>query len=214
MSAAPFRAHRTTILASGSGSNFEAVVAAARDGSVPLDVTALIVNRPGAGVLERARRLGVPAQVLPWDRPVESRAAYDARLSEAVGAADPELVLLLGWMHVLPAAFVERFPETLNLHPAFLPLEPEADVVRFPDGSESAVFRGAHAVEDALQAGSTWIGASVHRVGPVVDRGTVLARAPLRLLAGESRESLDARIHALEHEILSEAIRTWAAAKA
>jgi phosphoribosylglycinamide formyltransferase-1 len=214
VSGAPGRAHRTTILASGSGSNFEAVVAASQRGSLPLDVTALVVNRAGAGALARARRLGVPAQLVAWDRATESRAGYDARMIEAVGATEPELVLLLGWMHVLSATFVERFPETLNLHPAYLPLEPAADVVCFPDGSESPVFRGAHPVDDALRAGSVWIGASVHRAGPAVDRGAVLARAPLQLRPGESRESLDARVHTLEREIVAEAIRTWAASRA
>jgi len=177
-------------------------------------VTALVVNRAGAGALARAQRLGVPAQLVAWDRATESRAGYDARVIEAVGATEPELVLLLGWMHVLSATFVERFPETLNLHPAYLPLEPAADVVCFPDGSESPVFRGAHPVDDALRAGSVWIGASVHRAGPAVDRGAVLARAPLQLRPGESRESLDARVHTLEREIVAEAIRTWAASRA
>jgi phosphoribosylglycinamide formyltransferase 1 len=149
VSAAPGRVYRATVLASGSGSNFEAVVEAARRGSVPLEVAALIVNRSGAGALERARRLAVPSEVVVWDRAAESRAAYDARLSAAVGATDPELVLLLGWMHILPAAFVERFPETLNLHPAYLPLEPEAEAVRFPDGSEGPAFRGASGAASA-----------------------------------------------------------------
>jgi phosphoribosylglycinamide formyltransferase 1 len=214
VSAAPGRVYRATVLASGSGSNFEAVVEAARRGSVPLEVAALIVNRSGAGALERARRLAVPSEVVVWDRAAESRAAYDARLSAAVGATDPELVLLLGWMHILPAAFVERFPETLNLHPAYLPLEPEAEAVRFPDGSEGPAFRGAHAVDDALQAGSLWSGVSVHLAGPSVDRGTVLARAPLRLEPGVSRAAVDAQIHALEREIVAQAILTWAASQA
>jgi folate-dependent phosphoribosylglycinamide formyltransferase PurN len=205
---------RATVLASGNGSNFEAVVTASREGSVPLEVTALIANRAQAGVLERARRLGVRAEVVAWERPAESRVAYDARLTEAVAATQPELILLLGWMHVLPPSFIERFPEALNLHPAFLPLDPRANVVRFPDGSEGAAFRGAHALDDALQAHSDWIGASVHRVGVSVDRGDVLARAPLRIGHEESRDALERRLHALEHEVLGEAIRLWVASKA
>ncbi len=182
----------------------------ARAGSLPLEVSALIVNRAGAGALARAARLNVPAQTLVWDRAGEGRAAYDARVAAAVAATEPDLVLLLGWMHVLPAEFVARFPEILNLHPAYLPLDPEADAVDFPDGSRSAVFRGARALDDALAAGCAWAGASVHRAGAAVDRGEVLARAPLRLEAGEDRAALERRLHALEREVLAEAIGRWA----
>ncbi len=185
-------------------------MAAARAGSLPLEVNALIVNRAGAGVLARAARLNVPAEVLVWDRASEARSAYDARVAAAVAATEPDLVLLLGWMHVLPPEFVERFPEILNLHPAYLPLDPEADAVDFPDGTRTTAFRGPRALDDALEAGSAWIGASVHRVGAAVDRGEVLARAPLRLESGEDRAALERRLHALEHELLGEAILRWA----
>lgn len=203
------RRWRATVLASGNGSNFQAVAEAALAGGLPLEVAALVVNDPGAHALERAEKIGVPARVVAWDRASESREAYDGRLLAAVAATEPEVVLLLGWMHVLPAAFVARFPQMLNLHPAFLPLDPAADAVTMPDFSVLAAYRGRRPVDDALRDGAAWIGASVHRVGVAVDRGAVLARAPLRLRPGETREDLDERLHALERDVLGLAIRRW-----
>jgi len=200
---------RTVVMASGNGSNFEAVVRDAAAGAVPLDVVGLVVNRPAAFALERARELAVPATVVAWKRDEESRDEYDTRVLDAVATFDPELVLLLGWMHVLPAPFVARFPESLNLHPAFLPLDPADDAVTMPDFARIPAYRGARAIDDALAANSRWAGASVHRVGVAVDRGSVLARAPLALEPGESRADLDARLHALERTVLRTALRRY-----
>jgi phosphoribosylglycinamide formyltransferase-1 len=205
----PARRWRAAVLASGNGSNFQAVVDRVASGELPLEVRALVVNRASAFALERARQANVAARLVAWNRRGESREAYDARILAAVAQSDPELVLLLGWMHVLPAAFVERFPELLNLHPAFLPLDPARDAVMMPDGTVLPVLRGARAVDEALEAGAGWIGASVHRVDVAVDRGEVLARAPLRVVPGEPRDALLERLHALEHRVLPAAILRW-----
>jgi phosphoribosylglycinamide formyltransferase-1 len=205
----PGRRWRTAVLASGNGSNFQAVLERSAAGELPLDVRLLIVNRPGAFALERAARARVPAGVIAWNRREETRDAYDERVLAAVARGEPELVLLLGWMHVLPERFVAHFPELLNIHPAFLPLAAASDSVALPDGTVQPAFRGARAVDDALAAGARWIGASVHRVGPAVDRGEVLARAPLRLAPGESRESVVTRLHELEHRVLGAALLRW-----
>jgi phosphoribosylglycinamide formyltransferase-1 len=200
---------RATILASGNGSNFEAVVERAKAGAISLDVRALIVSRGDAFALERARRLGVAAAVVAWERGRESRESYDVRLLDAVAATEPDVVLLLGWLHVLSMSFVTRFPQLVNLHPAFLPLDPALDGITMPDGSVIPAFRGIRAVDDALAAGVGWIGATAHRVGVAVDRGDVLARRPLRLVDGEPRSALDARLHSLEHEVVAIALRRW-----
>jgi phosphoribosylglycinamide formyltransferase-1 len=203
------RRWRAAVLASGNGTNFQAVLDGARDGRLPLEVAALVANQPHAFALERARSAGVEAVLVAWDRKGETRDAYDERVIAAVAASRPELVLLLGWMHVLPATFVARFPQALNLHPGFLPLDPAADVVTMPDGRSQPAYRGGHAVDDALRDGARWIGASVHRLGVAIDRGQLLARAPLPLRDGESRAELEARLHALEHRVLVSAIRRW-----
>lgn len=205
------RRWRATVLASGNGSNFQGVLDASAAGDVPLEITALVVNRPGAFALARAAAAGVPATTVHWDRAREAREEYDARVLAAVARTEPDLVLLLGWMHVLPPAFVARFPQTLNLHPAFLPLDPTLDVVTMPDGTTLPAYRGARAFDDALSAGQTWAGATVHRVSAAVDRGEVFARAPLQVAPGEARAQLEARLHALEREVVATSVRHWAA---
>jgi phosphoribosylglycinamide formyltransferase 1 len=201
---------RALVMASGSGTNLQTVLDRSSDGSLPLDVAAVVVNVPGAYAIERARAAHVPSIFeLPWKRLERTRADYDAELLEVVRAASPDLVLLLGWMHLLSEPFVRAFPNLLNVHPAFLPLDPQRDDVGMPDGARIPAFRGAHAVRDALAAGSSWIGATVHVVTPETDRGPVLTRKPLRLLQGEEPASALARLHPIEHELVSDGIRRW-----
>ena len=200
---------RTLVMASGSGSNFRALAEAVAQRRLPLDLIALVSNDPGAYALERARLAGVPARVVAWERAGESRAAYDARLLDTVEALRPELVVLLGWMHLLSPQFVAAFPDLLNLHPAFLPLDPRRDDVCMPDGTRVPAFRGAHAVRDALAAASAWTGATLHRVTADTDRGPVFARRPLRIEAGEDEAQLMPRVHAIEHRLVPAGITRW-----
>jgi phosphoribosylglycinamide formyltransferase 1 len=201
---------RALVMASGSGTNFQSVLDRSRDGSLPLDVAALVTNSPQAYAIERARAAGVPAvRVLPWKRSERTRAEYDALLLETVRAEAPDLVLLLGWMHLLAEPFVREFPNLLNVHPAFLPLDPESDDVGMPDGTRITAFRGAHAVRDAIAAGSAWFGATVHVVTPETDRGPVLTRKPLRLPPGGDEAGALARLHPVEHELVAAGIRRW-----
>jgi phosphoribosylglycinamide formyltransferase 1 len=202
------RRWRATVLASGHGVNFQAVLDASRTGTLPLEVTALVANRRDAYALERAATGNVPATLVSWNRREEPRDAFDARVIDAVASTEPEVVLLLGWMHVLPFSFVARFPEALNLHPAFLPLDPACDEVTMPDGSSLPAFRGAHAFDDAVRAGRGWSGASVHRLGAAVDRGELFARAPLRIGTGDDRTGHD-QLRNLEQEVVATAVRSW-----
>jgi phosphoribosylglycinamide formyltransferase-1 len=147
---------------------------------------------------------------MPWQRKAgETRDAYDARLLETVAGERPDIVLLLGWMHLLDARFVNAMPALLNVHPAFLPLDPERDAVGMPDGTEIPAFRGPFAVRDALAAGSRWAGASVHHVTAKTDRGGVLVRAPLNIEEGESEEDVLTRLHPVEHALVARAIWRW-----
>jgi phosphoribosylglycinamide formyltransferase 1 len=199
---------RTVVLASGSGSNFQAVLDRVADG-LPLDLVALVSNKPNAFAIARAEHADIPAIVVPWERDAQSRAGYDRQLLEAVSRCEPELVLLLGWMHLLAPEFVDTFPQMFNVHPAFLPLDPARDVVGMPDGVTIPAFRGARAVRDALAVDSPWVGASVHQVTTETDRGRVLARKPLRVVTGEDEETVLARLHPIEHQLVAVAIRRW-----
>ncbi|MBV9276804.1 MAG: hypothetical protein JOZ97_01060 [Candidatus Eremiobacteraeota bacterium] len=200
----------TTVLASGNGTNFQAVLDAARDGKVPLQINALIANKEDARVLARAKDGDVPTITnVVWDRTVESRETYDERLLHAIRQTEPELVLLLGWMHILPERFIVAFPETINIHPAFLPLDQTSATVELPDGSTIPAFRGAHAVRDALAAGSPWFGASVHRVIVESDCGPILTRRPVHLPNVKSEDEVMQRVHPLEHQSLVSGIMRW-----
>ncbi len=200
---------RALVLASGNGSNFQAVIDAVRDGVLSLDVAGLIANNQSAYVLERARAAGVSATVVSWNRERESRAEYDARLLAAAKALEPDLVLLLGWMHLLSSSFVRAFPDILNLHPAFLPLDPARDEVVLPDGSRIPAFRGARAVRDALKASSQWVGATLHRVTGATDRGPIMSRKPLLVNPGEDEARLMERVHEIERGVVRVGVTRW-----
>jgi phosphoribosylglycinamide formyltransferase-1 len=130
-------------------------------------------------------------------------------LIETVARTEPQLVLLLGWMHLLPEAFLRAFPETINVHPAFLPLDPSADTTIAPDGTVLPALRGAHALRDALRAGLAWTGASVHRVTLETDRGAVLVRTPLAVGDATTEQALRERIRPVEFAAVTAAIRRW-----
>ncbi len=139
----------------------------------------------------------------------ESRAEYDARLFAAAKTFEPDLILMLGWMHLLADSFVATFPELLNLHPAFLPLDAGRDDVALPDGSRISAFRGARAVRDALKASSRWAGATLHRVTAATDRGPVMARKPLRVTAAEDEGQLMERVHEIERGVVRAGATRW-----
>jgi phosphoribosylglycinamide formyltransferase-1 len=201
---------RVTVMVSGSGTNLQSVLDRAHGGALPIDVVAVVSNSAKAFALERARRAGVPSvRVVPWKRKEEARDAYDLRLLEEVRADEPDLVLMLGWMHLLSEPFVRAFPSLLNLHPAFLPLEPERDDVVMPDGTRMPAYRGPDAVGDALRDRQLWTGATVHAVTPATDRGPVVARKPLRVSPGETQDEVMQRLHPLEHDLVSTAIKRW-----
>jgi phosphoribosylglycinamide formyltransferase-1 len=202
-------ARRTLVLVSGNGSNFQAVADAAREGTLPLDLVAMFSNNLHAYALVRARDAGVPSHLVAWNRGEETREAYDGRLLEDAAAERPNLVLLLGWMHLLSDAFVAAFPEMLNLHPAFLPLDQDRDDVVLPDGSTIPAFRGPRAVRDALAASSTWVGATLHGVTSATDRGPIMARRPLRVEPREEEPHLIERVHALERDVVRAGVTRW-----
>lgn len=201
---------RAIVMASGSGTNFQRVIDRTREGSMPIELVGMVTNHPKAYARERATRAGVPHIIVPWDRKDVARSEYDATLLDVVEKFKPDLILLLGWMHLLAPSFVERFSDILNIHPAFLPLDPSKDEVGMPDGSVIPAFRGPRAVQDAIAAESTWVGASFHRVTNDTDRGEVLARVPLNIEAFDGDEDLVfGRLHPIEHDVVERGIRRW-----
>ncbi|MCY3849524.1 MAG: phosphoribosylglycinamide formyltransferase [Acidimicrobiaceae bacterium] len=189
---------RIAVLASGAGSNLQALLDAVSDGRLDAEIVGVIVNRPDAYALQRARANGIPTAFLdlrPYldasDEPVQARRRYDADLAAIASRRRPDLVVLAGWMHLLTMEFLGCFPgRVMNLHPA-LPGE----------------FPGAHAIDDAWHAhfsdGLDRTGVMVHLVPDEgVDNGPVLATRVVPIRADDDRESLEARIHAVEHDLL------------
>jgi len=184
VSAVPAR-HRLVVLASGNGSNFQAIVDAG------LDVVGLVCNRQEAFVIERAAAAGIPTAVLGAGKG-EARADYDARLAATVAAYEPDFVVLAGWMRMLSMAFLECFPgRVINLHPA-LPGE----------------FPGTHSIERALAAGVPRTGVMVHYVPDEgMDDGPVIATTEVEILPNDTLDTLSERVHAAERTLLVSALR-------
>ncbi|HEV2908285.1 MAG TPA: formyltransferase family protein [Candidatus Eremiobacteraceae bacterium] len=202
----------TAILASGSGSNLQAVLDQANAGTLPLDIRLVVSNRVDAYALERARSAGIATLVMTFSAGVESRARYSRELAAAVKASGAQLVLMLGWMLVLTPEFLDAgFAGVLNLHPSFLPDDPSTDQVTLPDGSSSRVFRGAHALRDAIEAGVRTTGATLIEITPEVDRGPVLARRTFELRPGDTVESALERLHLVEQEVVRDGVMAWLA---
>jgi phosphoribosylglycinamide formyltransferase-1 len=202
----------TAVFVSGSGTNLQALIDAARDGTLPLDIKLVVSNKPSVFALERAERAGIPTIVIEFNKHVEDRTAYAKRLATVVRDSGAQLVLLLGWMHVLAAEFLDAgFEGVFNLHPAYLPEDPSADTVTFPDGTQTRVFRGAHAVRDALAAKVPWTGASLIEITHAVDRGPLLARKHMQLFPNEDEAAALERLHAIEREVVRSGLEYWLA---
>lgn len=180
---------RVVVLISGQGSNLRAFIESCADGSIPASVVAVgaDVNAPG---LDHARAAGIPTFVEPFALGGD-RDAWGERLADAVDEFDPDVVILSGFMRLVPPVFVRRFaPALINTHPAFLP-----------------EFPGAHAVRDAFEAGVTETGASVIVVDDGVDTGPILAQRRVPVLDDDTQDALHDRIKIVERELLVEVVR-------
>ncbi len=177
------------VMASGSGSNFEAIATAINQGTLNARVEIVIYNNPKAKVVERASRLGIATKLLDH-RTFESREALDEAIVQALTAAGVEWVVMAGWMRRVTQRLISAFPRRiLNIHPSLLPS-----------------FPGVRAVEQALAAKVKIAGCSVHFVELIVDSGPIIMQAAVPVLADDSVETLQARIQVQEHRIFPLAI--------
>ena len=181
------------VLISGGGTNLQAIIDGAADGSLPVEIRAVISSQGDAYGLERARRAGIPVAVLEKQSHPE-RADYDRALMALIDSFEPELLVLAGFMRILTPEFVTHYADRImNIHPALLPK-----------------FRGLHTHERAIAAGEREHGASVHFVTPDLDAGPLIVQATVPVLAGDTPEVLAARVLQQEHQIYPLAIRWFA----
>jgi phosphoribosylglycinamide formyltransferase-1 len=181
------------VLASGRGSNLQAILDACARPGFPARVAVVVSDRERAAALERAAAAGVPTAVLnPKD--FGERAAYDAALADTLDGHGVGLVCLAGFMRILGPAFVHRYAgRLLNVHPALLP-----------------AFPGLHAQRQALDHGVKVAGATVHFVEEGVDTGPIVLQASVPVEADDTVETLSARILVQEHRLYAEAVRLFA----
>ena len=180
---------RLGVMASGNGTNFEALVRAIAAGELCAEIPLLVVNNPGCGAQQRAERLGVPCTVLDH-RVLRDRIDLDRELVRRFGDASVEGIVMAGWMRIVTPVLIQAFPgRLLNVHPSLLPS-----------------FRGLDAVGQALASGVTISGCTVHLVTEELDAGPILAQAAVPVLETDDHASLAARIRRQEHRVLPQAV--------
>lgn len=184
---------RLAVLASGNGSNLQAMLDRIADGALDADIRLVLCNRADAFALTRAERAGVPALCLEH-RAFPSREAFDAAMVAAIREAGADTVALAGFMRMLTPVFLDAFAgRILNIHPALLP-----------------AFAGVRGAGDALDYGVKITGCTVHLVDEIMDHGAVIIQAAVPVMAGEPLDDLAQRIHCLEHRLFPQALH-WLA---
>ncbi len=180
---------RLGVMASGSGSNFEAIHDAISAKMLKAEIRQLVVNNQGCGAEKRAERLKIPCKLIDHRR-FENREKLDQELVKTFLQADVELVVMAGWMRIVTPVLIEAFPNRLlNIHPSLLPS-----------------FKGLDAIGQALQASVRVSGCTAHLVEVDVDEGPILVQAAVPVRASDTPSSLAQRIHSQEHRILPWAI--------
>lgn len=181
---------RVAVLASGRGTNLQALIDAQGSGVLSITVAGVFSDRAGCGALERARLAGIPGHAFAARdftvNAVCDREAYDSALFDAIETVHPDLLVCAGYLRVIGVASVQRHTgRMLNIHPSLLPK-----------------FRGLHTHVKALSAGEKEHGASVHFVIPALDAGSVIAQARVPVRADDSVAKLAARVLQREHPLL------------
>ncbi|MFC0678815.1 phosphoribosylglycinamide formyltransferase [Lysobacter korlensis] len=185
--------YRIAVLASGRGSNLQALIDAIAAGDLPVRIAGVFSDRPDAVALQRAEQAGIHTAALR-PRDFANRLEFDAALFEHIGAVQPDLIVCAGYMRLLSEPVVEaNRGRMVNIHPSLLP-----------------AFKGLRTHEQALSAGAPVHGASVHFVTPELDGGPVIAQARVPVLAGDDAATLGARVLEREHPLLVESLRLLA----
>ncbi|MCO1600640.1 phosphoribosylglycinamide formyltransferase [Desulfosporosinus nitroreducens] len=187
---------RTAILASGRGSNLQALIATCQRGNLPIEIVAVGSDLPGAGALMLAEEAGIPARVFPISN-YQHRQAQEEDILIWMQNNEVELLLLAGYMRVLSPYCMSQinFP-VLNIHPSLLP-----------------AFPGLHAQRQALEYGVKVSGCTVHFVDEGLDSGPIILQEAVPVLSEDTEESLSQRILAVEHRLYSDAVRLLALGK-
>ena len=182
---------RVAVLISGRGSNMASLIEAAKADDYPAEIVLVVSNRPDAPGLTHAHNHGIATAVVDHTRYGKDREAFERALQDLLVAHRIDLVCLAGFMRLLTPWFVGQWPQRmLNIHPALLP-----------------AFKGLHTHERALAAGAKTHGATVHFVSAEMDSGPIIVQAEVPVLAGDTPDTLAARVLEAEHRIYPQALR-------
>ena len=177
------------VLLSGSGTNLQAIIDEAGEG-LPVEIVRVVSSRPDAYGIERAKAAGIPVTVLNRDAYADPEAA-DARIVAELREAGAEYVVMAGYMRMVTDPILMAFPDrVLNLHPALLPS-----------------FKGAHAIQDAFEAGVKVAGVTVHFANAEYDKGPIVAQRAVEIAEDDTLDSLEEKIHAVEHQVYPEVLQ-------
>ena len=180
---------RMVVLISGNGSNLQAIIDACHDGQIFGDVVAVISNESSAYGLDRAINAGIDAVTLPH-KDFPTRADYDGALSQHINRFEPDLIVLAGFMRILTADTVRQYlGRIINIHPSILPLYP-----------------GLNTHERALEDQASIHGATVHFVTEALDGGPIILQGQVKVSGNDSKETLAAKVHIVEHQIYPKVI--------
>ncbi len=180
---------RVGVLISGRGSNMAALVEAARDPAYPAEIVCVVSNRPDAAGLDFARGRNIPTHVIDHKK-FAAREKFDAALNDYLRAQNLDLIACAGFMRIMSPVLLEPWAgKMINIHPSLLPL-----------------YKGTHTHERALADGAKVHGCSVHYVTEELDGGPVIARAEVPVLAGDTPETLSARVLVEEHRLYPKAL--------
>ena len=176
--------HNIAVLISGNGSNLQALIDACEQPGYPAQIACVISNKAEAYGLKRAQKANIPSYTINH-RDYDSRQTFDMAMHAVLMQHDIRLVCLAGFMRLLSDEFVSLWDQKMiNIHPSFLPN-----------------FKGAHAIEDAFNAGVASTGVTMHYVIPEMDAGPIIAQEAVTINNDDNLASLEARIHAVEHQL-------------
>jgi len=181
---------RIGVLASGGGTNLQAIIDRCQDGTLAAEIAVVITNNPGAGALDRASKAGIKTLCINH-RDFSQREAFDNTVVSALQENEIDLVVLAGFMRIITQTFIDAFPERIiNIHPALLP-----------------AFPGLHVQQQAIDYGARFSGCTVHFVDGGVDTGPIIMQAVVPILPDDTADTLAARILEQEHQAYPRAIQ-------
>jgi phosphoribosylglycinamide formyltransferase-1 len=187
---------KIAVFASGSGTNFQALIDRVKDGYIPAEIALLVSDNKAAYAIERARKAGIEVLVLS-PKGFKSREEYDSRIIKALEAKGIGLVVLAGFMRLISPHFCKAYKnKILNIHPALLP-----------------AFKGTHGVKDALAYGAKVTGPTVHFVDEELDHGAIVLQETVAIADDDTEKTLHEKVHKKEYKIYPKAVKLFVEGK-